>query len=64
MSSRCTNDGAYNLIVTFSLTRTDMASSVQNRVSLAFRPVAGSERSINVKKMSPTRDDREPDLTG
>src|SRR5262249_44237958 len=38
MSSRCTNDGAYNLIVTFKLgTDSDMAQVlVQNRVSLAL----------------------------
>ena len=38
MSSRSTNDGAYNLTVTFKLgTDTDMAQVlVQNRVALAF----------------------------
>ncbi len=38
MSSRCTNDGSYNLTVTFKLgTDSDMAQVlVQNRVSLAL----------------------------
>src|SRR5881394_2942020 len=38
MSSQCTNDGAYNLTVTFTLgTNLDMAQVlVQNRVSLAL----------------------------
>src|SRR5438445_8666940 len=38
MSSRCTNDGAYNLTITFELgTDSDMAQVlVQNRVSLAL----------------------------
>src|SRR2546430_8163316 len=38
MSSRCTNDGAYNLIVTFKLgTDSDMAQVlVQNRLALAL----------------------------
>src|ERR1700752_1448949 len=39
MTSRCTNDGAYNLLVTFKMgtTDSDMAQVlVQNRVSLAL----------------------------
>src|SRR5437868_10431789 len=57
MSSQCTNDGAYNLTVTFSLgMNSDMAQVlVQNRVSLALPvipPLVQSE-GINVKKMSP-----------
>jgi multidrug efflux pump subunit AcrB len=57
MSSQCTNDGAYNLTVTFRLgTDSDMAQVlVQNRVSLALPvipPLVQSE-GINVRKMSP-----------
>jgi multidrug efflux pump subunit AcrB len=57
MSSRCTNDGAYTLTVTFKLgTDSDMAQVlVQNRVSLAL-PVIPSlvqNEGITVKKMSP-----------
>jgi multidrug efflux pump subunit AcrB len=57
MSSRCTNDGAYNLTVTFKLgTDSDMAQVlVQNRVSLALPviPALVQNEGINVKKMSP-----------
>src|SRR5271168_5013529 len=57
MSSRCTNDGAYNLTVTFKLgTDSDMAQVlVQNRVSLAqpVIPALVQTEGINVKKMSP-----------
>src|ERR1700690_2173246 len=57
MSSRCTNDGAYNLLVTFKLgTDSDMAQVlVQNRVSLALPviPALVQNEGINVKKMSP-----------
>src|SRR6266700_4818725 len=57
MSSRCTNDGAYNLVVTFKLgTDSDMAQVlVQNRVSLALPviPALVQNEGINVKKMSP-----------
>src|SRR5205085_6047433 len=57
MSSQCTNDGAYNLIVTFKLgTDTDMAQVlVQNRVSLALPviPPLVQNEGISVKKMSP-----------
>src|SRR5450432_3800381 len=57
MSSQCTNDGAYNLTVTFKLGfDSDMAQVlVQNRVSLAL-PVIPSlvqNEGIRVKKMSP-----------
>jgi multidrug efflux pump subunit AcrB len=57
MSSRSTNDGAYNLTVTFKLgTDSDMAQVlVQNRVALALPvipPVVQNE-GINVRKMSP-----------
>jgi multidrug efflux pump len=57
MSSQCTNDGAYNLTVTFRLgMNTDMAQVlVQNRVSLAqpvIPPLVQNE-GISVKKMSP-----------
>ena len=67
MSSRCTNDGAYNLTVTFKLgTDSDMAQVlVQNRVSLALPviPALVQNEGINVKKMSPEHaDDREPDF--
>ena len=57
MSSRCTNDGAYNLTVTFKLgTDSDMAQVlVQNRVSLALPviPPLVQNEGINVRKMSP-----------
>jgi multidrug efflux pump subunit AcrB len=57
MTSRSTNDGAYNLTVTFKLgTDTDMAQVlVQNRVSLALPviPPLVQNEGISVKKMSP-----------
>ena len=57
MSSQCTNDGAYNLTVTFKLGMdSDMAQVlVQNRVSLALPviPPLVQNEGINVKKMSP-----------
>src|SRR6266480_8091817 len=57
MTSRCTNDGAYNLTVTFKLGMdSDMAQVlVQNRVSLALPVVPGlvQNEGISVKKMSP-----------
>jgi multidrug efflux pump len=57
MSSSCTNDGAYNLTVTFKLGMdSDMAQVlVQNRVSLALPviPALVQNEGINVKKMSP-----------
>jgi multidrug efflux pump len=57
MSSRCTNDGAYNLVVTFKLgTDSDMAQVlVQNRVSLALPviPPLVQNEGIIVRKMSP-----------
>jgi multidrug efflux pump subunit AcrB len=57
MSSRSTNDGAYNLVVTFKLGMdSDMAQVlVQNRVSLALPviPPLVQNEGINVKKMSP-----------
>ena len=57
MSSQCTNDGAYNLTVTFRLGMdTDMAQVlVQNRVSLALPviPPLVQNEGISVKKMSP-----------
>src|SRR5262249_2276082 len=57
MSSQCTNDGTYTLVVTFKLGMdSDMAQVlVQNRVSLAL-PVIPSlvqRQGIGVKKMSP-----------
>src|SRR3989440_836809 len=58
MSSRCTNDGAYNLVVTFKLgTDSDMAQVlVQNRVSLALPviPALVQNEGITVKKTSPS----------
>ncbi len=58
MSSRCTNDGAYTLNVTFKLgTDADMAQVlVQNRVSLALPvvPMLVQNEGITVKKMSPS----------
>jgi multidrug efflux pump len=57
MTSRCTNDGAYNLSVTFKLGMdSDMAQVlVQNRVSLALPviPPLVQNEGINVKKMTP-----------
>src|SRR4030042_2267488 len=58
MSSQCTNDGAYNLTVTFELgTDLNMAQVlVQNRVSLAL-PTLPSEvkaTGVSVKKKSPS----------
>jgi multidrug efflux pump len=58
MTSRSTNDGAYNLIVTFKLGTidSDMAQVlVQNRVSLALPviPAIVQNEGITVKKMSP-----------
>src|SRR5439155_1514912 len=57
MSSTCTNDGAYTLIVTFKLgTNPDMAQVlVQNRVQLALPviPAVVQRQGINVKKQSP-----------
>lgn len=59
MSSRSTNDGAYNLVVTFKLgTDADMAQVlVQNRVALALPviPALVQNEGISVKKMSPSR---------
>jgi multidrug efflux pump len=58
MSSQCTNDGAYNLVVTFKLGMdSDMAQVlVQNRVSLALPviPLLVQNEGINVRKMSPS----------
>jgi multidrug efflux pump subunit AcrB len=57
MSSQCTNDGAYNLTVTFKLGMdSDMAQVlVQNRVSLALPviPALVQNEGISVKKMLP-----------
>ena len=57
MTSRCTNDGAYHLTVTFKLGMdSDMAQVlVQNRVSLALPviPPLVQNEGINVKKMTP-----------
>jgi multidrug efflux pump subunit AcrB len=57
MSSRCTNDGTYNLTVTFKPgTDSDMAQVlVQNRVSLALPviPALVQNEGISVKKQSP-----------
>ena len=57
MSSQSTNDGVYNLMVTFKLGMdSDMAQVlVQNRVSLALPviPPLVQNEGINVKKMSP-----------
>src|SRR5206468_1835389 len=57
MSSQCTNDGAYNLTVTFKLGMdSDMSQVlVQNRVSLAMPviPALVQNEGITVKKMSP-----------
>ena len=58
MSSKCTNDGSYQLTITFKLgTDSDMAQVlVQNRVSLAqpVIPDLVQRQGINVKKMSPS----------
>src|ERR1700733_13978440 len=58
MSSQCTNDGAYNLTVTFKLGfDSDMAQVlVKNRVSLALPviPPLVQTEGINVRKMSPS----------
>jgi multidrug efflux pump len=58
MSSRCTNDGAYNLLVTFKPgTNSDMAQVlVQNRVSLALPviPQLVQTEGLSVKKTTPT----------
>ncbi len=59
MSSSCTNDGAYNLTVTFKLgTNIDMDQVlVQNRVSMAM-PVLPAEvkaAGVTTKKKSPNQ---------
>jgi multidrug efflux pump len=58
MSSQCTNDGAYNLTVTFELgTDLNMAQVlVQNRVALATAqlPTQVQVQGVNVKKKSPS----------
>ena len=57
MSSQCTNDGAYNLTVTFKLgTNLDMAQVlVQNRVNLAVPslPDIVKQTGVTTKKKSP-----------
>ena len=57
MSSRSTNDGAYNLVITFKLGMdSDMAQVlVQNRVSLALPviPALVQNEGITIKKQSP-----------
>ena len=57
MSSQCTNDGAYNLTVTFKLgTNLDMAQVlVQNRVSMAMPtlPDLVKQAGVTTKKKSP-----------
>ena len=57
MSSQCTNDGAYNLTITFKLgMNSDMAQVlVQNRVSLALPviPALVQNEGINVRKTLP-----------
>ena len=57
MSSQCTNDGTYNLTVTFQHgVDLNMAQVlVQNRVSLALPnlPDVLKQTGVNVKKMSP-----------
>jgi hydrophobe/amphiphile efflux-1 (HAE1) family protein len=59
MSSQCTNDGTYNLTVTFKLGMdSNMAQVlVQNRVSLATPviPLLVQRQGINVQKMLPSR---------
>src|SRR5579864_285690 len=58
MSSQCTNDGGYNLTVTFELgTNLDMAQVlVQNRVNLALPSLPDTVKAIGVstKKKSPS----------
>ncbi|HEX4146773.1 MAG TPA: multidrug efflux RND transporter permease subunit [Pirellulales bacterium] len=58
MSSLCTNDGVYTLLVTFKLGMdSDMAQVlVQNRVSLGLPVVPDlvQREGVNVKKMSPS----------
>jgi multidrug efflux pump len=58
MSSQCTNDGGYNLTVTFKLgTNLDMAQVlVQNRVNLALPSLPDTVKAIGVstKKKSPS----------
>ncbi|HLJ10117.1 MAG TPA: efflux RND transporter permease subunit, partial [Planctomycetaceae bacterium] len=58
MSSQCTNDGGYNLTVTFELgTDLDMAQVlVQNRVNLALPSLPDTVKAIGVstKKKSPS----------
>lgn len=58
MSSQCTNDGAYNLTVTFDVgTDLDMAQVlVQNRVNLALPslPNEVKQTGVSVKKRSPS----------
>ena len=57
MSSQCTNDGGYNLTVTFAVgTNLDMAQVlVQNRVNLALPtlPSEVKQTGVSVKKKSP-----------
>ena len=57
MSSQCTNDGGYNLTVTFEVgTNLDMAQVlVQNRVNLALPslPNEVKQTGVSVKKKSP-----------
>ncbi len=58
MSSQCTNDGGYNLTVTFEVgTNLDMAQVlVQNRVNLAMPtlPSEVKQTGVSVKKKSPS----------
>ena len=58
MSSQCTNDGGYNLTVTFEVgTNLDMAQVlVQNRVNLALPtlPSEVKQTGVSVKKKSPS----------
>lgn len=58
MSSQCTNDGGYNLTVTFDVgTDLDMAQVlVQNRVNLALPslPAEVKQTGVTVKKKSPS----------
>src|SRR5271166_4250254 len=58
MSSQCTNDGTYNLTVSFKFGMdSDMAQVlVQNRVSLALPviPLLVQNEGINVRKMMPS----------
>jgi multidrug efflux pump len=58
MSSQCTNDGGYNLTVTFEVgTNLDMAQVlVQNRVNLALPSLPGEvkQTGVSVKKKSPS----------